>query len=272
MIILNIFCLLLCIVICNILLYILIILRPGKKKAVPDALLCDYAHRGLHNEAIPENSLAAFEEACAHGFGIELDVQLSADRQVMVFHDYSLQRMTGRTERLSELTAQVLCDLSLLQTEHAIPTLEEVLKLVDGRVPLLIELKGESTDTALCPKVAALLQNYRGAYCIESFNPLLIASMKKQLPDAFCGLLYTNVCREKKSRSLLNILLTAMIFNVIARPHFIACQYKDRKSLPVLITTRCYRAPTFIWTVRNKEEFEDVHKAGANTIFEQFIP
>ena len=89
-------------------LYVLIFIRPRARKPRSKSLLCDYAHRGLHGADIPENSLAAFEAACQNGFGIELDVQLSSDGEVMVFHDYTLTRMTGRDKKLSELTADEL--------------------------------------------------------------------------------------------------------------------------------------------------------------------
>lgn len=250
------------------LLYLLILIRPRKKKEMDRQLLCDYAHRGLHGNGVPENSLAAFELACREGYGIELDVQLSKDGEVMVFHDYSLVRMTGREEKLCELDAKELSTLSLARSDQTIPTLKQVLALVAGRVPLLVELKGESIDASLCPKVAALLQAYEGRYCLESFNPMLVKSMRKQMPDALCGLLYTNVCREKKKRSALNLLLTCMAFNFLARPHFIAYNKEDRRSLAVALTTKLYRAPKFVWTVKTREEFDLAHRLGEHPIFE----
>ena len=170
------------------LVYLFVIIRPRAKKCENKALLCDYAHRGLHGETVPENSLLAFDLAAKEEYGIELDVQLSADGEVMVFHDYRLARMTGCEKKLCELTAAELSGLRLKGTDEKIPTFREVLALVDGRVPLLVELKGESTDTSLCPKVAELLREYGGAYCIESFNPLLLGKMRKQLPVFLCKL------------------------------------------------------------------------------------
>ena len=240
-------------------LYLLVLIRPPKKTKPTEVLLCDYAHRGLHKEGVPENSLAAFEDACRAGFGIELDVQLSHDGEVMVFHDYTLIRMTGCDKKLCELDAKELMTLTLAGTDQTIPTLKQVLALVDGRVPLLVELKGESFDTSLCAKVADLLRDYKGAYCLESFNPLLIGNMKKEFPEAFCGLLYTNVCREKKKKSALNLALTAMALNVVARPDFIAFDKADRDTLPVKITTQLFGAPKFVWTVRTQEEIGRAH-------------
>ena len=250
--------------------YFLILVRPPQKTKPQKEFLCDYAHRGLHNgKDAPENSLAAFEAACQRGYGIELDVQLSRDGKVMVFHDYTLVRMTGCDKKLAELDATELTKLTLGDSDQKIPTFEEVLALVDGRVPLLVELKGESFDTSLCAKVAELLRGYKGDYCMESFNPLLIGNMKKEFPDAFCGLLYTNVCREKNSA--LNIALTAMALNVVARPDFIAFNKADRDSFAVKVTTKLYKAPKFVWTVNTQEELDTAHQNGELPIFENIF-
>jgi len=253
-------------------LYLLVLIRPRRKKNLDPALLCDYAHRGLHGGTIPENSLAAFERACEAGVGIELDVQLSRDGTVMVFHDYTLVRMTGRSEKLCELDAAELCTLRLADSEETVPPFDAVLHLINGRVPILVELKGEDLNTALCEKVAAQLFAYKGAYCIESFNPLLCGKIQKYLPDALCGLLYTNVCREKKSRSALNIALTCMALNFLAKPHFIAYNQQDRASLPVRIAAGLFRAPRFVWTVRTESELKTAHTLGECPIFEHVTP
>lgn len=251
--------------------YVLILVRPKKKKGIPQRLLVDYAHRGLHGGDVPENSLLAFSKAVEENFGIELDVQLSKDGEVMVFHDYTLNRMTGEDAKLSDKTLKELKELSLKDTQEKIPTLKEVLELVDGRVPLLVELKGESFDSSLCPKVKELLKDYKGEYCVESFNPLLIKNIKKYLPECFCGQLYTNVVRDKKKCSVLNVILTLMAFNFLACPHFIAFNKEDRNSLPVKITTGIYKATKFVWTVKNQKELETAHKNGEYAIFEREI-
>ena len=254
-----------------IIVYLLVLVRPPKKTKPSVALMRDYVHRGLHGKDAPENSLAAFENACKAGYGMELDVQLSRDGEVMVFHDYSLLRMTGCNKKLSELDATELSELFLDGSDQTIPTFRQVLDLVDGRVPILVELKGEDLDTSLCTKVAALLKDYSGAYCLESFSPLLIGNMKKQFPEAFCGLLYTNVCRDKKKRSALNIALTAMALNFIARPDFIAYNKEDRDSLPVRITTGLYGAPKVVWTIKTREELDTAHANGELPIFENIF-
>lgn len=249
------------------LLYLLVFVRP-RGETPPKSLLVEYAHRGLHGGGIPENSLPAFEKACREGYGIELDVQLSGDGVVVVFHDDTLKRMTGRDAKVKDLTIYELQRLSLARTEETIPTFEDVLKLVNGRVPLLVELKGEDMDSALCAPVAALLKEYRGDFCIESFNPLLLRAMRKHLPDACYGQLYTNVCKDRKKYSLLNMLVSCMAFNFLSKPDFIAYNHVYRDTLPVRLTTKLYTATPFVWTVRDRAELQRARRLGELSIFE----
>lgn len=249
--------------------YLLVLIRPCGKAPEDKALVCDYAHRGLHGNGVPENSLEAFELACRAGHGIELDVQLSRDGEVMVFHDYTLIRMTGVDKKLCELDAKELGELKLGGTEQKIPTFREVLSLIGGRVPVLVELKGESFDTALCPKVAEILKEYNGSFCVESFNPLLIKDIKKYLPDSYCGLLYTNACKDKKKCSVINIAVTLMALNFLCKPNFIAYNEIYRESFFVKVTTKLYKTPKFVWTVKSRESLDMAHSLGECPIFEK---
>lgn len=252
--------------------YIFVFIRPRAKKPTDERLITDYAHRGLHGDGIPENSLAAFALAVEKGYGIELDVQLSNDGEVMVFHDYTLSRMTGREGLLSDFTADELRTLKLGDSDERPPTLSEVLALVDGRVPLLVELKGESADASLCEPLARLLSQYSGIYCIESFNPILLGKMSKLMPNVWRGILYTNVVRDKKRASVLNLALTAMLANVVAKPNFIAYNHIDRRCPTVRICTGFWRAPRFSWTVRSMDEYSLAKANGECAIFENFTP
>ena len=251
------------------LLYLLVFVRPSGKAPRDMELLCDYAHRGLHGDGVPENSLEAFELACRAGYGIELDVQLSSDGEVMVFHDYTLIRMTDVDKKLCELDAKSLCGLRLSGTDQRIPTFREVLRLIDGRVPVLVELKGENFDTSLCPKVVEILNDYKGKYCIESFNPLLVKQMRKLLPEAFCGLLYTNAVKDKKKVSAINVAVTLMALNFLCKPRFIAYNEIYRNSFFVRLTTRFYKTPRFVWTVKSRESLDTAHSLGECPIFEK---
>lgn len=140
-----------------------------------------FAHRGLHdnNHQIPENSLAAFQRAVDAGYGIELDVQLSADRIPVVFHDATLSRMCGIDRRVDELTFAELRQLCLANTQEQIPSFQEALALVNGKVPLLVELKMERLDFDIPREADALLSEYSGDYCIESFHPAALYWYRK---------------------------------------------------------------------------------------------
>lgn len=253
--------------------YLFFLIRPSAKKPQNKKLLCDYAHRGLHkgNEkgTAPENSLLAFDLAANAGYGIELDVQLSSDGVVMVFHDDTLVRMTGKEGNVKDYTAAELSSFTLADSDQTIPTFRQVLDLVNGRVPLLVELKGESTDTSLCPKVAEILREYKGDYCLESFNPFLIGEMKKQLPSSYRGLLYTDACKDKGKVNVTNVAVTMMLLNFIAKPNFIAYNKICRNCLPVKITTGFFRAPKFVWTTRCEDEIAAAHQNGEYPIFEK---
>lgn len=148
------------------------------------------AHRGLYNNemGIPENSLLAFKEAATLGYGIELDVHLSKDGVVMVYHDESLERLTGQKGNLCEKTLPELKSLRLLGTDQSLPTLQEVLDLVAGRVPLLIEIKNErNVLSQLEPAVFAILKKYTGPYAVISFAAASIAFFRHQSPNILRG-------------------------------------------------------------------------------------
>ena len=139
-----------------------------------------YAHRGLHNNAgnAPENSLAAFEKAVKAGYGIELDVQLTKDNQVVVTHDFHLRRNCNVQKEVNQCTYEELQRYPIFFSKERIPLLEDVLKVVDGKVPLIIELKYKDKSD-ICAKTDEILQNYRGEYCIESFYPQVLLWYRK---------------------------------------------------------------------------------------------
>jgi glycerophosphoryl diester phosphodiesterase len=161
----------------------------------PAFLTRPIAHRALHDRAQgrPENSRAAVRAAVAAGYGIEIDVQLSADGQAMVFHDEELDRLTAETGPLNARSAAALGAIRLKDAEDGIPTLPEVLALVAGRVPLLIEIKDQTgdmsqTDGRLEAAVARALQGYAGPVAVMSFNPHAVAQMARLAPDVPRGL------------------------------------------------------------------------------------
>ena len=251
--------------------FFLIAAKPVKKDRTAP-FLRPYAHRGLYGGAIPENSLPAFRRAVELGFAIELDVQLSADGEVFVFHDYNLKRMCGVDGLLSDIPAHVLRNTHLDGTEYTIPAFAEVLEAVAGRVPLLIELKGENFDTALCPRVAALLDTYEGEWCVESFNPVLLRWFRKHRKNAVRGLLVTDLIRSKKSGSkFVNFALSAEWMNVLCRPAFIAYDRNYPHSVARKLNVARGALP-FVYTVRDPAEYKEFLRGGVYPIFEHFVP
>lgn len=251
------------------LVYIFFLARPLSKNPQNPDVLCEYAHRGLYGGSIPENSLAAFERAIERNVGIELDVQFSSDGEVFVFHDSDLKRMTGVSGPLCKMTSHQIEELRLSETDMHIPKLSEVLSLVNGKVPILVELKGENLDTSLCDKIAPILKEYSGDYIVESFNPFLIRKIKKLIPDAFAGQLYTNVCKEQKKYNPITFMLTIMAFNFVSRPAFIAYNKEYGRSFPVRLTTEFFHAHKFVWTVKGEEELQFARSLKEHAIFEE---
>lgn len=240
--------------------------RGGAKRRFAPFLGQVYAHRGEYdNVRVPENSLAAFRRAVKRGVGIELDLHLTADGEVIVFHDGTLTRMCGDDRRVEQMRAAEITAMTLLDTKERIPTLREVLSLVGGRVPLIVELKGETTNTALADAAMPILENYGGAYCIESFNPLLVARYRKLAPHVMRGVLTTKFHRDGEKRGLLGYALQFMLLNFLARPDFVAARHIYGGSLPVRLC-RKLGAATFAWTVKTKEEY-----AACKRHFDAFI-
>lgn len=240
-----------------IVLYLFLIFpRSGAKKKYRAYLGRLYAHRGVFdNEQIPENSLAAFRGAIRLGVGMELDIHRTADGEVVVFHDATLERMCGDPRKITALTLAELRELSLLGTEEKLPTLKEVLDLVRDQVPLVVELKGESANTSLCDAAMPILENYGGRYCIESFNPLLVARYGKLAPHVMRGILVTKFKRDGEDRAALGFVLQNLLLNFLARPDFIAARHVYGRSFPVWLCRRL-GAATVAWTIRSREEYD----------------
>ena len=185
----------------------------------------NFAHRGLHkrDKSVPENSIAAFERASAKGYGMELDVQLSKDGEVVVFHDDTLNRVCGVDSRVDEKTYAELKKMSLCGTEETIPLFSEVLKTVRGRGPLIVELKNGRSNRELCEKTYELLKAYNGEYCIESFNPFIVRWFRKNAPEIVRGQL-ASPPRDYGGEvsNITAFVLGNLLLNFLARPQFIA--------------------------------------------------
>ena len=153
-----------------------------------------YAHRGLHGDGAPENSMEAFQLALEQGFGIELDIHLLKDGNLAVIHDSLLQRTTGAQGRIEDLMEQELPNYHLEGTSETIPTLKQVLQLFDGKAAMIIELKTDLKNgvAPLVNRVMAELKDYEGLYCIESFDPRCVYHMRKHHAQVCRGQLTEN--------------------------------------------------------------------------------
>ena len=208
----------------------------------------NFAHRGLHTEdkSIPENSIEAFELAASKGYGIELDVQLSKDGRVVVFHDDTLNRVCGVDARVDEKTYEELSRLRLCDTDYTIPLFTEVLACIDGRGPLIVELKSGKRNKELCEKTCALLKEYRGAYCVESFDPTIVAWFRFHAPQIVRGHLQMAAKYYKGVPAVLGWMAANSLLNFICRPHFVAYQTGKRPFLVRLAEKM--GAMSVVWT------------------------
>ena len=252
----------------------LFLIAPGKKREEMEKFKSKkYAHRGLHDATRAENSLSAFRAAVDAGYGIELDVRLSKDGVLVVFHDDTLDRVTGEVGRVDSRTAAELGKINLSGTADTVPTFEEVLKVVNGRVPLLVELKEDAGKYGVTEKTLEMLKEYKGEYIIESFNPLALGRVKKLAPEVMRGFLSQNFLSQKKYRSATYFLLQNLLLNVVCRPDFIAYKHSDYKNASLRLVKALFKPATLAWTVRSKTEEDEAYLHGFDgVIFENYVP
>ena len=264
----------LCIVVIIVLYLFFIMPRLWGKPSKTPYMGVYYAHRGLHDNqsSAPENSMKAFRKAVEEGYGIELDVQLTQDGIPVIFHDFTLERMCSVPGKVREMTYSQLQQLHLLDTEEKIPTLEEFLHMVDGKVPLIVELKEEWTDLSLCPAVQKQLSEYKGVYCIESFNPLVLLWYRRYCKKVMRGQLSTNFRKDGGYKNIFYLFLTHLLTNCLTAPDFIAynCLFKEEPARR--ICRKLYKNLAVAWTVKSQDQLESLKKDFDLFIFESFIP
>ncbi len=228
-----------------------------------------YAHRGMfENPTLPENSMGAFKKAVEHGYGIELDLHLTTDGEVIVYHDRELDRVAGVDKVTDDCTWAELSEMHLFDTEYTVPKFTDVLALVDGKVPLIVELKGTSSDTRLADAAWAILKDYGGLYCVESFNPVLIARFRKIAPQVATGILSSNIWKSD-GHTARNLVLTTMATNVICRPDFVAYDHLHDGNIAFRLCKFFFRPYTAAWTLRKKEQFGRCKKSYGMLIAEK---
>ena len=222
------------------------------------------AHRGLWGGEIIENSLTAFRAAANSGYPVEIDLFLTADNEIVCFHDDALSRMTGAKGRIYEKTLAELKALSLNGTSEKIPTLQEVLDIVRGKIPLLIEIKDQENDYVV-DKTVDILKAYDGEFAVQSFNPFYIKRVKKLAPDFICGVLGTH---EKERGRITNFVLKRLCFNFMIKPDFISYNKNGLK----FVKRKAKKTPVIAWTVLSEKERLSLPPFVKNYIFENFIP
>ena len=256
----------------------LFLIAPGSKRGMESFKDVKYAHRGLHGDLTgegyaAENSLSAFSRAVAHGFGIELDVHVTRDGEVVVFHDDTVDRVTDGTGRVKDKTLAELRELRLSGTEDTVPTLREVLALVDGRVPLLVEIKETGFDHSISEAASEILKDYRGSFIVESFSPLAFGAFRKKTPSVPCGFLADKLTANEKYRTFKYRIIQRFLLNCKARPAFIAMNHKTYKLFPLPLIKAIFKTPTLAWTIKSEEDEKAAYEHGfSGVIFEGYIP
>jgi glycerophosphoryl diester phosphodiesterase len=245
----------------------------------PDFLRKPIAHRGLHNlnDGAPENSPEAFRRAITRGYGIELDLQCSADGQAMVFHDPDLDRLTGETGLVKNRNAAELQKITLKNGHDKIPTLAEVLALVDGQVPLLIEIKdqdgqlGKNTGP-IGQSIAGLLATYQGSVALMSYSPFAVADVTDLLPDLTVGLVtsgFTDPAWSNIPKRQLEDMISISSFDGIGAG-FVSHSQDDLGSQAVA-RLQSRSVPILCWTIRNPDEEAVARKVADNITFEGYL-
>lgn len=218
------------------------------------------AHRGLHNKEFGENSLSAYKNAIDKGYPIEMDVQLSKDGVLFCYHDDFMERVTGKKANINDLTAEEIKQLKILNTKDGVPTFEEFLALVDGKVPLMIEIKQQKSKQYDIAKMTVdALKDYKGEYVVQSFDPFIMQKVRKYAPHILRGQLGGLEDRGNLPFATYFV-VKHMCLNFLSKPDYINYYLKGKK--------RKGKKPMVVWTVRTEEDLKLAKQKGVNFVFE----
>ena len=249
------------------------LIAPARRHPGAGALMGKhFAHRGLHdgNQQVFENSLHAFALAVDNGYGIELDVQLTRDDQLVIHHDASTARICGAD---CVITQTEYLDLPLLPDGSHIPLFADFLTLIAGRVPLVVEIKNHGDHDRTAAAVLSLLREYQGPFCVEAFHPGIVRYVRFHAPDVIRGQLASGKVYAGKPKSLLSHFAHKhLLHNFRGRPHFIAYDCKHQASKSLLIAKGLFGAALIAWTVKDQPTLDKASKRYASWIFEGFMP
>jgi len=234
-----------------------------------------YAHRGLHGDGVPENSMQAFRRAKEAGYGVELDIHLLADGSLAVIHDAQLKRTTGVEGMITDLKAADLLSYKLEGTAETIPLFSDVLEMFAGQVPIILELKCDKNNyAALCEEACRVMDSYEGLWCMESFDPRCIRWFRKNRPDVIRGQLTENYFKSSAAKipAVLKFLLKAQMMNFLLLPDFVAYRFSDRKNLSNFLVEKLWGAQSVTWTLKDLQQHQDAIQEGRIPIFEGYLP
>lgn len=216
---------------------------------------------------MPENSLTAFQNAIDHGFAIEMDLRMLADGTVVAFHDGNLKRMCGVNFKLEDLTKKDLPYFILDNSAQHIPTLKEILDLVDNQVPLMIELKPNKNRKQFAEAVYKILKKYNGRFAVKSFDPKIVLWFRKMNVKFPLGMLSSNF-KTTYAPFLQRIFLKRFVFFRRIKPDFMSYEWNG---LPNRFLTK-KKLPIVTWTIRSPEQEKEVLKYASTVVFENYIP
>ena len=263
------------VVLCSVACFLVAPKSADREKLRP--FLCKYAaHRGLFtkDQSVPENSLPAFRRAVEYGYPVELDVQFTKDKQIVVFHDDTLLRACGIDARVDSLTYAEMCErCRLFGTEERIPLFSEVLAILEGHVAAIVEFKSspEGDNIRLCERTLPMLRAYRGEYCVESFDPKLVRWFYQNAPDIVRGQLAEGYAATRQYADPFRaFLLSRVLTNCLTRPQFIA-YHVEKKPLLVRLCEKM-GALRVCWTAHEKDDVKMLQSDFDCVIFEHYLP
>lgn len=245
-------------------------IRPNKKRDTSYFEGKEYAHRGLHDDEVPENSLWAFRLAREHGYGVELDVQMTKDEKLVVFHDGTLKRVCGIDGNLRDYTYDELQEFSLNGTNEKIPLFTDVLETL-GEVDLICEIKSDNglKNYKLCEMTYDELVKYKGKFVIESFSPFIVAWFKDNHPEIIRGQLACDAMKDKNMKFGARFAMTHLLVNYVSKPDFVAYDHNDVRKLGYKLCKGIYRPFLVAWTAKGPDERKIAWGSFDSVIFER---
>ena len=230
------------------------------------------AHRGLHDDLIPENSMLAFERAQEAGFSIELDVRITKDGIPVVFHDKDLRRMTGASGLVEQYTLKSLKKLKLLNTSHTIPTYEEVLECLSDETIIITEVKNEGHDNLINEEIAKIIDKRDKKVCVQSFNVFTLKWYRENYNFLPLGLLTTDKFGDFKLSFLKKQMVRSMLLAPVVRPDYVGLNHESFSTYQLNFVSQLTNAHMLFWTIRSKADYQKIKNVADNIIFEGFNP